>query len=356
MKNILYIKSTSVNDVRMSKFYHCYLENPNIAFNYWGWDRNNKEKKEAEGIIYFFKGIHLNLVFSYILYIIKLFYKLLFSNLQKYDDIICVNFESALPMFWVSRIKRISFIYEFYDEFSKSYRFPLFIKRRLRKRDESIVKRAKYVIHVDSNRIFGPEKDKTIIIENTPNDYWRGASRSYSMVKQKYAIVGFFSDARGMEQIYKFIVDNKNLRFLLAGRFTNEIMKEQFSNLDNVEFHDFMPQEQLYKLMEECCAIFSLYNPNLEINRFAASNKVYDAMMMGIPVITNKEVINSGFIKQHNIGFIIDYDYNETWSCLTSDDFMDKMIELGSNGRALYLSNYQFSALVEKRLLPVLFE
>ena len=107
-------------------------------------------------------------------------------------------------------------------------------------------------------------------------------------------------------------------------------------------------------MMTNCCAIFSLYDPSVEINRLAASNKVYDAMMFGIPVITNKEVINSGFIKEHHIGFVIDYDYNETWACLTNGDFLVNVQKMGSNGRDLYLNKYQFSELVKQRLLPVL--
>ena len=115
-----------------------------------------------------------------------------------------------------------------------------------------------------------------------------------------------------------------------------------------------MPQEQLFELMLSCCAIFSLYNPILEINKFAASNKVYDSMMLGIPVITNKEVANSKIISEKRIGIIVDYQYNETWDILKEKNILQKCKELGSNGRQLYLEEYVFDELVNKRLVSEL--
>lgn len=355
MKTILYIKSSSIKDVRMNKFYQFFKNRSDYRLYYWGWDRK-KEGVESDSpfVEYFFKGVYLSLIASYLIYIFVLFFKLLFSNLNKYNKIICVNFESALPMYWVSRLKRIQYIYEIYDEFSKSYNFPGWIKRFLKNIDLRIVKRAEYVIHVDANRVLGPEKDKSIIIENTPNDHWNGLARPYDGLKHKFAIVGFFSDARGMEQIYSFAKDNVHIHFLLAGRFTSEAMKKTFLELKNVECHDFMPQEKLFTLMEDCCGIFSLYNPKIEINRYAASNKVYDAMMMGIPVITNREVINSSYIEKNRCGIVVDYEYGESWSQLSDETFVEIAKKIGSQGRSLYLDEFQFEALVKSRLLPIL--
>lgn len=115
-----------------------------------------------------------------------------------------------------------------------------------------------------------------------------------------------------------------------------------------------MPQEKLFELMLSCCAIFSLYNPAIEINKLAASNKVYDAMMLGIPVITNKEVINSKFILENKIGFVINYECDATWDILINDNFLDMCKTLGKNGRKLYLKDYLFGNLVKNRLLPEL--
>ena len=116
--------------------------------------------------------------------------------------------------------------------------------------------------------------------------------------------------------------------------------------------HDI--QNKLFEYLRHCCGIFSLYNPVLEINRLAASNKVYDAMMMGIPVITNPEVINSKKIKEYNVGIIVDYVFNSSWDILKSPNWLNDCKRIGKNGRKIYLEQYEFKKLVEERLLPIL--
>lgn len=69
-------------------------------------------------------------------------------------------------------------------------------------------------------------------------------------------------------------------------------------------YYDRMPQAELFDKLIDCCGIFSLYDPKLEINRLAASNKVYDAMMLGIPVITNPEVTNSVLLKNMGLALL----------------------------------------------------
>jgi hypothetical protein len=121
----------------------------------------------------------------------------------------------------------------------------------------------------------------------------------------------------------------------------------------NIKIYDYMPQYDLFNIVFECRGIFSLYDPTLEINRLAASNKLYDAMMLGIPVIVNNEILVSSFVKNNNIGFSIDYSFNDTWNILINSDLVDFQIK-GINGRKLYLSLYEFNTQLSERLLPLI--
>ena len=170
----------------------------------------------------------------------------------------------------------------------------------------------------------------------------------------QYAVIGNISQTRGIDQIYKFASLNEHVSILLVGKFYSEELKSLLLSLHNIEYHEFMPQHELFSLMESCCGIFSLYDPCIEINRLAASNKVYDAMMLGIPVITNKEVINSEYIRKVGCGVVLDYQYNESWKCLAEPTFLELAQQMGTKGRNLYLQEYQFSKMVENRLLPKL--
>lgn len=355
MKPIIYIKGSSLLDVRLQKFLSFFVNRgEDIAF--WGWSRDgNKPCMKGVEAQYLLSGGGFGkkskLFIYYILWVIIVFLRCMRTNLKE-KVIIAVDFDSSLPIYWASKFKKINYIYEVYDDFALRYRFPSFVKKFVHRKDIKIMKRAKCVIHVDENRVNFKDCN-WIVIENTPTDFFDGELRNYSEIENKFAVIGYFSRQRGVQSILDFAKNNPKAKFLVVGRFIEQEDKDAYLALPNIDYHDFMPQKDLYSMMVNCCAIFSLYDPTVEINRLAASNKVYDAMMFGIPVITNKEVINSGFIKEHNLGFVIDYDYNETWSCLTDHSLMDTVRKMGSSGRELYLTKYQFTELVKQRLLPI---
>lgn len=356
MKSIVYIKGSDIYDVRLQKFLKFFVERK-ADLSFWGWSRL-KEKKSMQGVKeeYLLSGggygKKSKLFFYYFLWVFVVFVKCIKTDLKD-KIVIAIDFDSALAVYLASRLKKINYIYEVYDDFALRYKFPGFIKKLVHKIDIRVMNKSKCVLHVDENRVL--YKDcKWVVVENTPSDVFNGEQRKYDEIDNYFAVIGHMSKERGLIPILDFIKHNPNLRFLVVGRFIDESMQEKFVAQSNVDYYNYMPQSELFKKMGRCCAIFSLYDPSIEINRLAASNKVYDAMMFGIPVITNKEVINSGFIKQNNLGFVIDYNYNESWSCLTSDTFMDKVKEMGTNGRNLYLNKYQFSELVKQRLIPVL--
>jgi len=357
--NILLIKGDTVSDVRITKYCNFFIRH-NISVDFLGWDRN-KNTPQYSGVkcTYLISGggfgNKMKLLLYYPLWMITLFFFICNNKARSNKVIIAVNFDSALPVYLASRLFGFDFIYEIRDEFAISYHFPKVLKIMIQAIDHKIMRKSKMVIHVDSNRV-NYDKCRSVIIENSPEDYYSGRNRSYDMLELKFAVVGHLSEIRGLLQIAAFAEQHRNISLMIVGDFSSQKLKEKMLSLPNVEYFPFIPQNELFKKMESCCGIFSLYDPSLEINRLAASNKVYDAMMMGIPVITNHEVINSQFILDKKIGVVVDYDYNYTWEELSSIVFITQAMELGKNGRDIYLNNYQFNILLNNRLMPLLID
>jgi hypothetical protein len=352
MKPILYVKGSSINDVRLNKFIK-YFNQKNHLVYFIGWNRNSSESIEkSQYINYIFTGggsFNSRLIFYYPIWIIKVFLFFLFKkDLLKYN-IIAINFDSALPVYLASWFKKFDYVYEVYDDIALSYNFPIYIKSLLSFIDRKIAQRASHIIHVDKNRV-NFLHEKTIIIENTPFDHFKGSSRFYNKVRHKFAVTGLLNDNRGLDQILAFALEHIEIEFLFVGDISNSTIINKINSSNNITWEKYRPQEELFYLMEDCCAIFSLYNPDLEINRLAASNKVYDSMMLGIPVITNTEVLNSQIIKDNELGYIVNYKYDETWTFLAHPGFILKAIELGRKARHFYLGNYVFEDIVESTI------
>jgi hypothetical protein len=341
MNPILYIKGGTIKDVRIQKFIS-FFDSKSIDVFFLGWDRVNNEIENDKINYLLSRGGYNNkfLMLFYPLWVFIVFIKALFyRDIPKYN-VICINFECGLPIYLASKIRKIEYIYEIYDEFSISHNFPNTVKRVLSRMDRKIMKNAKFVIHVDENRV-NYDKCKSIIIENSPYDFYQNRPKDYDVLEHSFAIIGNISKTRGIDQIYLFAKDTPHVNFILAGTFYDTHYNDLLLSLSNVVYYDRMPQDDLFKKIEICCAIFSLYDTSLDINRLAASNKVYDAMMSGIPVLTNPDVVNSKFIKEQKVGIIINYTYDSTWKQLSSPEFLKIAKEIGKKGRHLYESNYR---------------
>jgi glycosyltransferase involved in cell wall biosynthesis len=325
---------------------------------FWGWNRN-RNTANIDGVSNrnIFKGGGTEnkiLLFYYPLWMFRLFLNLLFSRKLKEKNIIAVNFDAVLPVYIVSKIRNFKYIYEIYDEFALSYQFPTWIKMVLKKMDNKIREKANFVIHVDENRVDVLRNYKYIVIENTPYDFFHGKKRSYNLITHTFAVTGLLNNNRGLDQIIEFAKNHNQIKIILIGAINNQKQLCAIKCINNIKIYDFMPQEKLFEIVHNCAGIFSLYNPKLEINKLAASNKVYDAMMLGIPVITNVDVLNSALIKKMNIGYVVNYNYDLSWRFLASSDYLKTVKIMGENGRNLYLENFNFPKLIEQRLLPIL--
>lgn len=353
MKPILYVKGSTETDVRLSKFLK-FFEAVNVATSFIGWNRTHSQKSSnSQNINYIFSGGGKNnkyVMFYYPLWMIVVFFHFLFKKNVRDYNLIAVNFDTALPIFIVSKIRKIEFTYEIYDQFALSYNFPDFLKKWLILLDQRIMSKAQLIIHVDANRVHS-HFEKSIVIENTPTDFYKGADRSYEEVSHKFAVSGLLNKLRGIDQIIRFAGDNPKVNFLFVGEILDKDLNNKVNSMDNIEKYDFMPQDDLFLLMQDCCGVFSLYNPSIEINKLAASNKVYDAMMLGIPVITNVEVVNSKIIMDNGIGEVINYNYDSSWAHLADPSFINSAISVGKVGRKLYLDDFEFSRIVTDRLM-----
>ena len=80
---------------------------------------------------------------------------------------------------------------------------------------------------------------------------------------------------------------------------------------ENVEYLGIMTQEELSKITsEQADYILCMYDP-IDFNNINASpNKIFDSIQLETPLIVNKEVLVSKFVKETRIGILVDSFYS----------------------------------------------
>lgn len=354
MKTITVLGSSAPTNVRWTKLASIFKAE-GYPMEYIGWNRDDTNFEKDDTFLKM-KTIqkgggmgNKNLPFLYLLFIIKLFFYLLFYRGLGKKIIYAVNLDTAMAVWAVSFFRKVTFVYDIWDELAISHNFPKSIENIIRKLDKKVRKRANFYIHVDENRISEIDNDNYIIIYNSPFDVKK--DDKLPDYENTFAVTGWLNKTRGLQSIMEFAKNNPHIKFIVAGEFIQDEYKQKYLELGNVEYHSFMPQEQLFDFIANCRGIFSLYDATIPINRLAASNKLYDAMMLSIPVIVNKEILAADFVNKNNIGYVVDYNYNESWDIIKEFNLSETQ-EKGTRGRDKYLENFEFSSMVKKLLIP----
>src|SRR5699024_8777049 len=69
--------------------------------------------------------------------------------------------------------------------------------------------------------------------------------------------------------------------------------------------------ETALNLYAQCDVMFAMYDPTVPNHKYSAPNKVYEAMMLGLPIIVAKGTGIDSLVKTERIGFAIDYSEEE---------------------------------------------
>jgi glycosyltransferase involved in cell wall biosynthesis len=357
MKRITMIKASNPTDVRFYKYIRTFLSN-NYTVKLVCWKRNDIELQiESDGsknieVNYILKGFNnkYSKAFGYLFWYFLLIKHILFS--KKGELYYCADFEGAFPCFLLKKIKRIRYTYDIYDEFAIRYKFSKTIKELITAIDIKMRKASVVTIHVDASRVSKSDQNY-IVIPNIPFDFYNGQFITPEY-KEMIAITGWLTKTRGFESILKFAADSPHIEFIIVGEIDNSILKN-FHNLPNISVFSQMPQQEVFKLIKSASLILALYDPKIEINRKAAPNKLYDAMMLGIPIATNEKIEVAEFIKSNSIGLAVNYDYDISWSSiieLISDKSKVKMI--GEKSRNMFEERFDFSKCIQNDLLTKL--
>lgn len=211
-------------------------------------------------------------------------------------------------------------------------------------------------ITVSENRLGffrGVNLKVTGIVMNCPPLSNEIPSSSHNEEKEgRFRIVyaGTVSPRRGLFEVAEAIKGLDNVEFLVAGRIVNNGMAKELRNYPNVRYVGQLSFSRSLELQKNADVIPLLYDCHEPINRVASPNKLFEAMMLGVPVITN---LSSSLIK---VPFSVQVEYDDIAGIRKAITFLKESPEeranLGLLGKLAYDHEYNWS-IMERRLLEI---
>jgi glycosyltransferase involved in cell wall biosynthesis len=256
-------------------------------------------------------------------------YKIFFRKKLVFDV-----FDRYAMAFIPPRFKRLYFLINFIEEFFSKHS------------DALIIAGGEKVL-----RTLQKKPKLFAVLMNCPQDYFIDNEKSKSKDGDhnfKLVYTGGIRRDRALEKVGEAIREFNGISFVIAGPIIDKEVFHKMQQLLNVKYQGLLPPIKALSLEASSDVLVALYNPQILWNNLTLSNKLFEAMMCGIPIITNvaHEIVN-----ETGCGIIVEYDNVEQIkeAIITLRDNPELRKRLGTNGRNAFLEKYNWD-IMEQRL------
>ncbi|MPZ07154.1 MAG: glycosyltransferase [Nitrososphaeraceae archaeon] len=351
MVDIVIVRSNSIiYNPRVGKMVRSLTKRYSISV--LGWNREGLSKKIVDNYIVRLKLFNLRApygklyLFVYFpLYWIWVLYQLLFVFRPK--AVHACDLDSAIPAFLYKVISRSKLVFDVCDRYAMTY-IPTKFNRLysiVNSLEELIGSKSDALINVSAKLLetFGKRPKLCAIVMNCSED--RNMSHKVYSERDDKSLrllyTGIILRTRGLKEVALAIRDLDRVQLDIAGRVIHKDILDEILQLPNVKYHGFFQPSDISALQARSDAMMVLYDLSDPISSYSMGNKMFEAMMFGLPVITN---IGSDLLEEAECGILVNYnDSDQIKAAIISlRDNIDLRRSLGENGRNAFLQKYNW--------------
>jgi len=194
-------------------------------------------------------------------------------------------------------------------------------------------------------------RNKIQVIQNTPNAAIAPKNlhrKPDFMTKPKIFYAGWIDSGRGIDAL--IALSETNLFDVSVAGDGDEALKNRLIATNNIEYLGYLNHEQILEKTNDSDFIYAVYSPTKKINRFAASNKIAESLLLGKPVIVNNEMEISKLLKSYDTCIAIDYEELGKLSVYITELFNspNDYLSMVCNSKKLYKEHYSWDIVKNK--------
>jgi glycosyltransferase involved in cell wall biosynthesis len=282
-------------------------------------------------------------------------------NRSSYDVIHACDFDTLLPALAAGRLWGKKVIYDIFDFYADMLRAtPAVVVSAIRRLDLALIGHADAVILADEARIAqiqGSKPKRTAVIYNAlpsrplpepdPQPVGDGGLR--------IAYVGNLQVERGLLILLEVLRRQPRFCLDLAGFGPDqEEILAAAGDLPNVNWHGRVGYERSLELSRQADVLLATYDPRILNHRYSSPNKLFEAMLLGKPLVAARGTNMDLLVEQEQCGLVVTYGYvGELEAALLRLSREPTLrAQLGKNARQAYEETYNWGEM-ELRLLDL---
>lgn len=271
--------------------------------------------------------------------------RVLFKLRHKYSVIHVVDLDSVLPtlLFKLFFSKRI--VFDVYDKYSDSRNIGAPISKLVDFVERFAATTADQLLLPDACRIsqLGVGDGNVTVLENVPAYSELGLEDSRN--RNECLTLGYVgvleAKHRGIEDLLEVVSRNPAVRLRIAGVGPLRDMVVDFAaRFDNIDYHGPVVHQEALEILASCNVMVGLYYRSNRNHFYAAPNKYYEHLLLGMPLITTVGTPPGNKVLEGNTGYALieGSEALQRWI----DEFNQNEVAVKSlNARKLWRSKYE---------------
>src|SRR5690606_18236753 len=234
-------------------------------------------------------------------------------SLGRNKNLFCLGWETAFPALMASFFTGSKVVFDDADRFSMIVKLPEPFNKWLRML-EKWTSQNSFIHLVPGWTRYEWRSDNMMVLRNTPNliDYESACSTSLERESNSFVVYinGWVGETRGAPVFVKALESiaqlDERIVFHVAGR-VDSLAGELLIKHRNTRFYGEINQAEALAIYSIADVVLTYYDPEVEINRHAESNKWGDCVFFGIPFVVNSEVVTADKFTSSGAAWAVPY-------------------------------------------------
>lgn len=323
---ILLIRDNECFEPRVQNYLH-YFKNNNIDYRVIAWNRNGSAQ-EDDHIDFFQKraayGKRIKNIPNKLLWMLYV-NKMIWKYRKNIEAIHACDIDAAIPAYFAGKCIHKIVLFDIFDWISSLtgkgmvYKAVEFMQNYIYKHADAII-----LCEEERKQQAKTTNEHVFVLPNIPDGMIQCDEDTMcriNEVKQNYRYVisytGVFDRDRGLENLLKCVSKMPDLLLNIAGfGVLEDMIKDYADHCENICYFgrvDYSVAQAIMKCSDVMAAMYYLSSP---LHRYAAPNKYYESLYLGVPIITTENTLVGHKTEKYDTGFVIDESISSLESLL----------------------------------------
>lgn len=285
-------------------------------------------------------------------------FKFAWKHLRQGDTLLCVDLETIVFSIFAAKLRKARVHFDVADPFYLVKPMPL---KWFWKWLEKFYMRCADIVtapHLSRFKLFFEKPPKNaVVIENVPDISNESVPKNIISIKNNkeqltFGYFGTLDSHRGLEDLIQLVKTHPTARMVIGGRGSlADFVKNASEECNRIDYVGEFVQSALPSLVKDVDVYCSLYYLSKPLHHFAAPNKYFEHLVLGLPVLMSSGTPYSQDVLTNGTGWIVDDGFPELerWFELNKNctaEFQEKAL----SARKLWDKNYSGWMVQQQRI------